>query len=497
MSPHFDKDFVDDAATPPTTSSVKQTFPHMRADAAALPSSLDPFTITTSNGFLPFKAPLISLPPAFDALTKLLEDMPVVRADGTPGLLATYDLGPLIDGGKVLPDLLAEVDGLVTGDGSPDMFAITAAFRDYAFLASAYLLEPCWERWCQGHRDGYGVGRAVLPKEIAGPLVKTGDILDIPPFMSYAAAYALFNYSFKDPNIGTDTYENMRLIRAFEKGLDPVSSEAGFVLTHIDMVKHTPTLVQGATDLLDTVAMNGGKTATTEAFGHLLSAMKVIEASMERMWAQSKPADYISFRTFIFGLKDDKLFPQGVTYEGQDDKAFYRGESGANDSIIPLLDSLLEIPMPKNALTDHLVSFRSYRPRPHREFLAYVRSRASEIGVKDYCCSDVDTAVLYLRLLDHVRSFRWRHWLFAREYIIRRSSHPTATGGSPIVTWLPNQLFAVMDLMCSVWDDVGEDQRVGLDSKVREMMSDVEDQREKLAKEVTKWCSERGVPEGR
>jgi hypothetical protein len=33
-----------------------------------------------------------------------------------------------------------------------------------------------------------------------------------------------------------------------------------------------------------------------------------------------------------------------------------------------------------------------------------------------------------------VRSFRWRHWLFAREYIIRRTAHPTATGGSPIVT---------------------------------------------------------------
>lgn len=321
--------------------------------------------------------------------------------------------------------------------------------------------------------------------------------LDIPPFMSYAAAYALFNYSFADPAIGTATYENMRLIRAFEKGLDSQSSEAGFVLTHIDMVKHTPTLIRGATDLLDTVANNSGKESAIEAFTDLLDSMKVIEASMERMWAQSKPQDYISFRTFIFGLKDDKLFPQGVSYEGQEDKAFYRGESGANDSIIPLLDSLLEIPMPKNALTDHLVSFRSYRPRPHREFLAYVRSRAQEAGVQKYCCADVDTAALYLRLLDHVRSFRWRHWLFAREYIIRRSSHPTATGGSPIVTWLPNQLFAVMDLMCSVWEGIGEDERVGLDGKVREMMCNVEDQREKLAKEVTKWCSERGVPEGK
>lgn len=128
------------------------------------------------------------------------------------------------------------------------------------------------------------------------------------------------------------------------------------------------------------------------------------------------------------------MFPNGVVYEGENDNEplYFRGESGANDSIIPLLDSLLEIPMPQNPLTEILKDFRSYRPKPHREFLAYVRSRAEELGVREYCCNDVETTVLYLRLLDHVRSFRWRHWLFAREYIIKRSSHPTATGGSPI-----------------------------------------------------------------
>lgn len=125
------------------------------------------------------------------------------------------------------------------------------------------------------------------------------------------------------------------------------------------------------------------------------------------------------------------MFPNGVVYEGENDNEplFFRGESGANDSMIPLLDGLLQIPMPQNPLTDILKAFRSYRPLPHRQFLAHVRERAEEIGVRDYCCEDTDTAVLYLRLLDHVRSFRWRHWLFAREYIIRRTGHPTATGG--------------------------------------------------------------------
>lgn len=125
------------------------------------------------------------------------------------------------------------------------------------------------------------------------------------------------------------------------------------------------------------------------------------------------------------------MFPNGVIYEGENNNEplSFRGESGANDSIIPLLDSLLQIPMPQNPLTDILKAFRSYRPLPHRQFLAYVQERSEEIGVRDYCCQDIDTAVLYLRLLDHVRSFRWRHWLFAREYIIKKTGHPTATGG--------------------------------------------------------------------
>lgn len=147
--------------------------------------------------------------------------------------------------------------------------------------------------------------------------------------------------------------------------------------------------------------------------------------------------------------------------------------------------------MPQNPLTEILKDFRSYRPKPHRDFLAYVRERAEEIGVKQYCLKSLQTKVLYLRLLEHVRSFRWRHWLFAREYIIKRSSHPTATGGSPIVTWLPNQLFAVMELMREVWESISDEEKTAQGKMVNEMMENVYDSYDKLRKEVDRWCSER------
>ena len=488
MSPMmYEPEKADDNAPP---------FPHIDDDPNTLPRSLDPFTVTTSTGFLPFLDPVTELPKTFSPLVVLLEDLPIVKADGSPGLLASYQLGPTVDQKHALPNLTADIDDLITSNGKPDLAAVTAAFRDYAFLASAYLLEPCWKCWNEDHDAGYGLGRQTLPQEIAGPLVKTAAMLDIPPFMAYAAAYSSYNYRFADPSKGTSDYNNLHLIRAFERGLDPKSSEAGFVLTHVDMVKHSPQLIQGTMQILTTLSKpSPNRNHINTALSLLDSAMTAIESSMETMWPHSLPKDYLSYRTFIFGITNQSMFPHGVVYAGHNENKplSFRGESGANDSMIPLLDSLLEIPMPANPLTEILKDFRSYRPKPHREFLAWVREEAVERGVREFCteAGASETTVLYLRVLDHVRSFRWRHWLFAREYIIKRSKHPTATGGSPIVTWLPNQLMAVMDLMVSTYEGMAGAERN--EKAVVEMMGNVKEQREKLDKEVRKYCQERGA----
>ena len=63
--------------------------------------------------------------------------------------------------------------------------------------------------------------------------------------MEYAGSYALYNYKLNDPSQPL-IYDNISLIRAFEHGLDSKSSEAGFVLVHIDMVKESGGLVSGA-----------------------------------------------------------------------------------------------------------------------------------------------------------------------------------------------------------------------------------------------------------
>lgn len=226
---------------------------------------------------------------------------------------------------------------------------------------------------------------------------------------------------------------------------------------------------------------------------------------------KSKPRDYTSFRTFIFGITSQSMFPNGVVYEGINDgkPMSFRGESGANDSMIPLMDNFLQIPMPDTPLTEILRDFRKYRPSNHRAFLQQVRDKAVGVDLRGFALrlrgppgggedggeggdgeAVWESRRLWLQLLDQVREFRWRHWCFGKEYILKMTSHPTATGGSPVVTWLPNQLSAVLRDMVDIAGQVGEEK---LGREVQGIMDLVRRQEETLRKEVEKYCEERGV----
>lgn len=210
------------------------------------------------------------------------------------------------------------------------------------------------------------------------------------------------------------------------------------------------------------------------------------------MWSKSKPFSYSHFRTFIFGITAQTMFPNGVKYSGvSEDYLSFRGESGANDSMIPLMDNFLQIPMPDTPLTHILEDFRQYRPGNHRQFLEWVLEKSRKLGTREYAMKTGNSAILLLRILDGVREFRYRHWTFTREYILRRTQHKTATGGSPVVKWLPNQLSAVLELEKQIIDDV---EAMGWqDEFVRDTKELVDRQAASLEKEVKKYCKERNV----
>lgn len=129
--------------------------------------SMPAFMVSTTRGFLPRADPVVTLPKEFDALESILQRMPVKKLDGEPGLLAESKLGPEVD--SSFPDLTAAMD--LYQDNLPVMNAL---YRDYSFLASAYLLEPCHERFVRG--EEYGLGRQILPKQIASPIARCAEM---------------------------------------------------------------------------------------------------------------------------------------------------------------------------------------------------------------------------------------------------------------------------------------------------------------------------------
>lgn len=130
-------------------------------------TTLPAFMVSTTRGFLPRTEPVVGLPEEFDILESILTRMPIKMLNGEPGLLATFTLGETVL--KELPNLTSAVEKYK--DNLPLMNAL---YRDYSFLASAYLLEPCHERHLKG--EGYGLGRQTLPSVIALPIARCADL---------------------------------------------------------------------------------------------------------------------------------------------------------------------------------------------------------------------------------------------------------------------------------------------------------------------------------
>jgi indoleamine 2,3-dioxygenase len=129
--------------------------------------SLPAFMVSTTRGFLPRQEPIVELPKEFAALESLLQRMPIKTLSGQPGLLANFTFGDTLL--KELPDLTPEVEKY-----RDDLVVMNALYRDYSFLTSAYLFEPCHERYVRG--EEYGLGRQSLPRCIAVPIVKVAEM---------------------------------------------------------------------------------------------------------------------------------------------------------------------------------------------------------------------------------------------------------------------------------------------------------------------------------
>jgi len=386
------------------------------------------FSVDSEHGFLPIHEPLSQLPTNFLNLQNILDTL-------SNDLMNTEnDL--LLEKISTLQNYLEDIKLI------DDKLLLGALYRGYCFLASGYLLYPSYVEFCRTGQ--YGLGRERLPINIAQPLIYLAETLDVYPFLEYSYSYSLGNYVKRDKTKGLD-YENLSMANHFSGTVD----ETGFIMVHVDINQHTPDLIKYSDLLLETY--------NVENLNNILLVLKRMNESRRKMWKASRWEHYNDFRVFIMGIKGNtRIFPNGVIYEPETEPRYYRGQSGSQDTIIPFLDNFFRVCdyYPKNELTEYLMDMRSYRPKPFRDILDWIAKNNS--GFIDRLLSmdtDGDICSLLFQIYKQIYEFRNGHWQFVQKYIMSTTKYPVATGGTPITTWLPNQIVATLQAMRRVLNE--------------------------------------------
>ena len=401
------------------------------------------FEVNHINGFLPKNSPLAVLPKKYNELQVLIDEMPIKKDDGTDGLLSRR--GEIEKGVSTLSNFKNLVEG------EEDILIIQALFRAYAFLSSAYLLAPAHFNYIDTKK--YGKAHTVLPSQIAEPFVIVSKKLDVYPFMDYHYAYSLGNFVKIDNSKGYE-WENLAMAAKFS-GMD---DERGFIMLHVDINQHSPELIGS---ILDYLKADKEKSVNL-SLSKCLSAMKKINERRQVMWQASRWKHYNDFRVFIMGIKgNDEIFGDGVIYEGVSDKPVqYRGQTGAQDNIIPTADIFTGVIgyYPTNDLTKYLLDLRSYRPKCIQNFLSDIKDEMGNNRLFNNLkeSENEEGFCLLLQILDEIYYFRNGHWQFVQKYIMANTKYAKATGGTPIISWIPNQITAVLNYMSDVIDLIPE-----------------------------------------
>jgi len=142
---------------------------------------------------------------------------------------------------------------------------------------------------------------------------------------------------------------------------------------------------------------------------------------------------------------DFKYLKKGLIYENQynNKPQFFRGETGAQSSIIPFLDGALGIGHTNDNLKHYLNEMRDYMPPKHRRMIEKVenKSQAKEIILKSKLLTKE-----YNHCVEEIRKFRAQHLEYAATYIHKQAqvksdvgtggSVVRGTGGTPFMKYL-------------------------------------------------------------
>lgn len=386
------------------------------------------FAVGAEHGFLPCFEPLARLDSPYGPLQGVIDRLPL-ELTKTEGLMEEA-IGAM--------ENLNEACKL-----EEDKKVLAALFRAYTFLCSGYLLAPS-----HFHKDAdgkYGVAHQSLPAQIAQPLCTVALKLDVHPFLDYHYSYSLGNYVKNDP-AGDLHWNNLNMACSFTG----TSDEVGFIMNHVYINEKSPDLLRG---------IHSAYGGSSDGLRIVYETIKEMNDRRRTMWTASNPKNYNSFRAFIMGIQgNDEIFGEGVVYEGcSPEKRNYRGQTGAQDDIIPTMDIFSGVIgyYPENMLTKYLLDLRQYRPKCVQIFFKDLEVEAPAMLSRIESSGNVADNIMLLKIVEQIYYFRNGHWQFVQKYIMANTKYAKATGGTPIISWIPNQIEAVLKYMSSLVDRIG------------------------------------------
>ena len=367
------------------------------------------------QGFLPQKVPSKSYSVQSESCDRIQE-----IASNLPKLLLTGKVQSVVN--KLSPKDLS-IDDLLINQASQDL---KLAMSHLSFIAHAYI-------W------GDNKPNESIPSVLANPWVKVANNQGRPPILSYAS-YCLDNWFLIDPDEAI-SLENIGLINNFLGGVD----EDWFVTIHV-CIENAAADAMAACAEIAMLETDSPENKSIELLSRIVISMKKVNEIFARMPEKCDPYIYYHrVRPFIFGTKDNPDLKNGLIYKGEfkNQPQFFRGETGAQSSIIPSLDGVLQITHTKDHLRHYLNEMRDYMPPKHREFMEVLEKNSQ---VKKIIKGSKKLTSLYNDCLEEIRAFRAMHLEYAGTYIFKQAqiknpfgrggSTITGTGGTPFMAYL-------------------------------------------------------------
>ena len=352
---------------------------------------------------------LSKTPPLRDYISKKKSLLNITEiANELPKLLLTNNVQNKINKLKVNE---LSVDTLLKNKSEKE---INLAMSHLSFIAHAFM-------W------GGNKPEKILPEVISKPWVKLSKYLGRPPILSYAS-YCLDNW-YKVNKKEPVSLDNVALINNFLGGVD----EDWFVTIHVCIEDAASYAIDSAHKLSLLNDKNSEK-EFLKYLNNICKSLKKVNDIFSRMPEKCDPYVYYHrVRPYIFGTKDNPNLKQGLIYEGEfnNKPQFFRGETGAQSSIIPFLDGALGIYHSNDNLRHYLNEMRDYMPPEHRKMIEDIEQRSN---AKKYILKSKILMKKYNLCLEEIRKFRAMHLEYAASYIHKQAQRNNSfgTGGSTI-----------------------------------------------------------------